>query len=131
MSWSQCDSGKRTKDKQIIYNMSAWTKGFTTATDVTNTHSVSKYIGKYITKELCATSSGQQRYFVSQNMPSPEISTFIVENESDFLDLLDTLNNSLDTQTTHVSKPRKKNAFVDVDYYELQERSTDDITTSI
>lgn len=125
------DSEKRTKDNRPIYNMSAWANGFTTATDVTNTHSVSKYIGKYITKELCATTSGQQRYFVSQNMPTPDISTFIVDNDDDFNDLLETLNNSLSTETVYVSKPRKKYAFVDVDYYELQERSTNDVTTSI
>ena len=125
------DSEKRTKSGNVIYNMSSWIYGFTTATDVSNTHSVSKYIGKYITKELCATTSGQQRYFVSQNMPTPEVSTFIVENEKDFMDLLQTLNDSLASETVHISKPRKKYAFVDVDYYELQERSTDDITTSI
>lgn len=125
------DSGKRTKDKQPIYNMSAWSNGFTTATDVTNTHSVAKYIGKYITKELCSTTSGQQRYFVSQNLPIPDISTFIVDTDDDFNNLLETLNNSLSTETVHVSKPRRKNAFVDVDYYELQERNANDITTSI
>lgn len=126
------DSGKRTSTKQIIYNMKSWTYGFTTSTDVTNIHSVSKYIGKYITKELCAVSTGQQRYFVSQNLSESTASTFIVDNDEDFNNLLQTLNDSFGTETVHVSKPRKDHNYVDVDYYELQERkTTNDCTTSI
>lgn len=114
------DSGKRTKEKQTIYNMSAWKNGFTTAIDVYNTHGVAKYIGKYITKELCELSKGKQRYFVSSNLDEPEKTTFLVENDEDFNDLLQTLANSYGVKIVHESKPRCLGAFVDVDYYELQ-----------
>lgn len=116
------DSGKRTKDKQIIYNMSAWANGFTTAIKVYNTHGVCKYIGKYITKELCGLTKGKNRYFVSSNLPTPKISTFLVSDDDDFNDLLETLCNSFDYEIVHVSQPRVQGSFVDVDYYELQER---------
>lgn len=115
------DSGKRTKDKQIVYNMSSWTNGFTTAIPVYNTHGVSKYIGKYITKELCGLTKGKNRYFVSSNLPTPKFSSFLVSNDDDFNDLLDTICNSLGVEIAHISKPRIQGSFVGVDYYELQE----------
>ena len=116
------DSGKRTKDKRIIYNMSAWKNGFTTAVDVYNTHGVSKYIAKYITKELCGLTKGKNRYFVSSNMPTPKLSTFLTFDDADFNELLDMLADSFGVEVVHISKPRNKETYVDVDYYELQER---------
>lgn len=116
------DSGKRTKDKRIVYNMSAWSNGFTTAVDVYNTHGVSKYIGKYITKELCGLTKGKNRYYVSSNMPIPKQSAFLVADDNDFSELLEMLVNSFGVEVKHVSQPRTLGAFVDVDYYELQER---------
>lgn len=116
------DSGKRTKDKRVVYNMSAWSNGFTTAVDVYNTHGVSKYIGKYITKELCGLTKGKNRYYVSSNMPTPKQSVFLVADDNDFSELLEMLVNSFGVEVKHVSQPRTFGAFVDVDYYELQER---------
>ena len=125
------DSGKRTENDQIIYNMSKWKYGFTTATEITNTHSVARYIGKYITKELCVLTKGKQRYFVSSNLPQPTSSTFLAEDDNDFNELLEMIANSYGVEVMHVSKPRTQGAFVDVDYYELQERSEDDTTESL
>ncbi len=114
------DSGKRTKDKRVVYNMSTWSYGFTTAVDVYNTHGVSKYIGKYITKELCGLTKSKNRYFVSSNMPKPSFSSFLVSDNDDFNELLDMLCNSFEVEVVHVSQPRIQGAYVDVDYYELQ-----------
>lgn len=114
------DSGKRTRDGQTIFNIGAWTYGFTTATKVLDTHSISKYIGKYITKDLCHLTKGKQRYFVSSNLPQPITATFLVENNEDFEELLETIANSLGVEVVHASKPRTPNSYVDVDYYELQ-----------
>ncbi len=113
------DSGKRQRGVKV-YNMSSWANGWTTATKVKNIHSVSKYIGKYITKELCIATKGKNRYFASNNLPKPETSTFLL-SDNEFDDFLQTLKNSLGTEIMHISKPRAKGAFVDVDYYELQE----------
>lgn len=117
------DSGKRTKKKQVIYNMSAWSNGFTTAIDVYDTHGVSKYIGKYITKELCGLTRGKNRYFVSTNLPTPRTTTFLTENDEDFNGLLEMLIDSCGVEVVHISQPRNIGAYVDVDYYELQERN--------
>lgn len=116
------DSEHKTRAKEPIYNMTKWSYGFTTATKVNNIHSVSKYIGKYITKDLCCLTKGKQRYFVSSNLPKPIISDFLVEDMTDFKELLEMLCNSLGKDVVNVSCPRHSGSFVDVDYYELQER---------
>lgn len=117
------DSGKKDKKGNNIYNMAKWSNGFTTATAVTDVFKVSKYIGKYITKDLCELTKGKQRYFVSQNMPEPEEFTFFVDTDvEDFSQFLGTLADSIGYEVTFVSSPRNKGSFVDVDYYELQDR---------
>lgn len=115
------DSGKRTKDKRVIYNIGSWSNGFTVAVDVYDTHGVSKYIGKYITKELCGVTRGKNRYFVSSDMPTPKASTFLTSSDDDFNELLEMLCNSFGVKVVHESRPRSDVSYVDVDYYELQE----------
>ena len=115
------DSGVIKQGKKV-FNMTKWSYGFTTATRVSNTHSVSKYVGKYITKDLCCLTKGKQRYFISSNLPKPVISDFFVEDVADFKELLEMLCNSLGKDVVNVSSPRHSGSFVDVDYYELQER---------
>ena len=119
-SMSFVDSGKRDKKRHVIYNMGAWSYGWTTATDVSDTHKVSKYIGKYITKDLCGLTKGKQRYFVSSNMPKPVTSVFFVSDSDDFKELLEGLADSYGVEIVHESKPRSPGAYVDVDYYELR-----------
>lgn len=113
------DSGKRTKDKKVIYNISKWNYGFTTAIDVYNTHGISKYLAKYITKELCNFTGGKQRYYVSNNLEEPINSTFLV-SDSEFPEFLEMYINSMGVEVKHLSRPRTEFAFLDVDYYELQ-----------
>lgn len=74
------DSGKKHKG-QIVYNFADWTLGFSTATKVTDTYKVSAYITKYITKDLCAVTSGKQRYFVSKTIPKPKTYTALVDSD--------------------------------------------------
>lgn len=77
------DSGKR-YDGKIVYNLDDWKLGFSTATKVTDTYKVSNYITKYITKDLCAITSGKQRYFVSKSIPKPKTFTALIDpNEVD------------------------------------------------
>lgn len=61
------DSGHKEKG-QAIYNISAYKYGFTTATRVRDTEKVSKYICKYVTKDLCSVASGKRRYWASRNI---------------------------------------------------------------
>ena len=62
------DSGLKTKDGLIIYNMADWHVGFTTATKVKDTQRVSSYIAKYITKALQMSLPNKKRYYASQNI---------------------------------------------------------------
>lgn len=114
------DSGHTTRAKEPIYNMTKWSNGFTTATRIKDIHSVSKYVGKYITKDMCCLTKGLQRYFVSNNLPKPYTSTFLVTGDNDFYELLEMLSNSLGKELVNISRPRHDGAFVDVDYFELQ-----------
>lgn len=112
------DSGKRTKDKKKIYNISKWKYGFTTAIDVYDTHGVSKYLAKYITKDFCDLTSGKHRYFVSNNLQQPEGDMFLV-SDTEFPEFLEMYVNSLGVEIKHISRPRVEYSFLDVDYYEL------------
>ena len=117
------DSGKKKKGKKI-YNMSKWANGFTEASKVVSFHAVSKYISKYITKSLCEMTKGKQRYFVSQNMPAPKEFTFLFDdNTEDFIQFASTLSDSLGYDVVYVSECKNDNAFVGVDYFELQDRT--------
>lgn len=55
------------KNGKVIYNLDNWKYGFSTATQVEHTGKVSRYITKYITKDLCELSQGRRRYWCSLN----------------------------------------------------------------
>ena len=67
------DSGKKTKDGDTIYNVGKYRLGWSTATKVKDPRRVTKYIGKYITKDLCAVTKGKKRYWSSRNLAEAEI----------------------------------------------------------
>ena len=76
------DSGHKDNSGRIIYNMSGWRYGWSTATKVTDTNKVSGYVTKYITKDLCANTQGRRRYYRSQNIPEPVTHEFLVEGNA-------------------------------------------------
>lgn len=55
------------KNGKIIYNLTNWKYGFSTVTKVEHTGKVSRYITKYITKELCNMTKNRRRYWTSKN----------------------------------------------------------------
>lgn len=67
------DSGKRTNSGDVIYNVGKYRLGFSTATKVKDPRRVTKYIGKYITKDLCAVTTGKKRYWASRNLAQADI----------------------------------------------------------
>lgn len=82
------------KKGRPLFNLTNWKYGFTTATRVTNTLGVARYILKYITKSLCENTMGKQRYFVSENLDLPEVIKLCIETFGlidDVLILLDRL----------------------------------------
>lgn len=75
-------SGHFDKSDNPIFNIKEWSWGFTTATRVKNTESVSKYITKYITKESIAYLKEKNRFYHSRNLDKPvEVYTLMYEND--------------------------------------------------
>lgn len=67
------DSGHKDKKGRIIYNLSNYKYGWSTATPVTNNDSVIHYISKYITKELIKNTLGRKHYWASRNLELPYV----------------------------------------------------------
>ena len=66
------DSGHRTKKGQVIYNVGSYKLGWSTATRVDDNARVTKYLSKYITKDLCSSTFGKKRYWASRNIQDVE-----------------------------------------------------------
>lgn len=64
-----------------IYNLGNYKYGWTTVTQVEDTHKVSFYISKYITKTLCALTKGKKRYWSSKNLNTPFVSKILMTDE--------------------------------------------------
>lgn len=73
------DSGLTDKKGNPIYNIGRYRLGFSTATKVVDNERVTKYISKYITKELCSVSFGKKRYWCSRNLNECEAEEFLLE----------------------------------------------------
>lgn len=67
-------SGKIDSDGEIIYNLSDWKYGFSTATPIKDTARASAYITKYITKECIQHTKHKKRYYCSRNIKRPAVS---------------------------------------------------------
>lgn len=75
-----------------VYNVLNYSFGFTTATKVDDTRKVTNYITKYITKEMCNNTFSKRRYFVSNNIPKPEVQLHMIDendSQSAYEDLLE------------------------------------------
>lgn len=66
------DSCHKTKDGDIIYNIGSYRLGWSTATRVKDNSRVTKYLSKYISKDLCAVTFGKKRYWASRNLEDVE-----------------------------------------------------------
>lgn len=62
------DSKKIDKSGKVIYNLPAWSWGFSTATKIESNDRVTNYLGKYITKDLMNRLKYKKRYYASQNV---------------------------------------------------------------
>lgn len=72
------DSGKIVKSGrckgQTIYNVTKWSKGFSTATKILDTNAVKYYLSKYLTKgKVDPRFYGKKRFYVSRNINRPQI----------------------------------------------------------
>lgn len=110
------DSGRK-KSGQTIYNLSGWRWGFSTATKVRDVFRIQRYITKYMTKECHALANGAHRYYVSQNLSSPKVSTMLVD-PAEQEELLTQITKSFGMEISYRSEP--KGDYVRVTYIELQ-----------
>lgn len=63
------DSGHK-QGGRVVYNIPHWRFGFSTAVKIDNQEAVSRYIRKYITKDMILL-PGQKRYYCSQGLARP------------------------------------------------------------
>lgn len=87
--FSQCDkldfvfSGHYDSKKRAIYNIGKYKWGWTTATKVQTNEGVTKYLTKYVTKDLVEHTKNKKKYWSSRNLNVPMVYT-------EMLDLSDT-----------------------------------------
>ena len=72
-----------------------FTYQFTTATKVKDNQKVSAYITKYITKELCASTTGKKRYWASRNLDKAVIEEYVLK-KSEINDMIESLTENID-----------------------------------
>ena len=102
-------SGKLDKKGRCIYNIGNYNWGFTTATRIEDFHRASSYLCKYITKDLCAVTSGKKRYWASRNVMRPAVEEFLVEEP-----VIEMMRIACDGGETHVKRVRTE--WTDVTY---------------
>lgn len=106
------ESGLTTEDGAPIYNIGAYKLGWTTATRILEEEGACKYMTKYITKEMCATTPGKRRYWASKGLNEAEVVDLVVEGleKENFIKSF--------AEGVQYAKTTKT-PFVITDYYEL------------
>lgn len=79
------DSGHKTKEGMIIYNLEAYKLGFSTATVIQDRERVSNYLSKYITKDLALQTKGKKRYWHSKGLSLPQESLDLIPDIEDIV----------------------------------------------
>ncbi len=89
VNFNLIDSGKFTDKGLPIFNVGNYKWGFSTAIKIYDTVGISKYICKYITKDLCFNTKGKKRYWRSRNLNLPKVFEFDSTCENIDLDLFE------------------------------------------
>ncbi len=86
------DSGKKFQNKfgemVKIYNLKEFPYGFTNFQKISKPERVTKYITKYISKELCAVTEGKKRYWASRNLNKPKVNIEMVTQDDEFMEMM-------------------------------------------
>lgn len=112
-------SGKKTPKGDPIYNVGRYKYGWTTATRVTDQSRVTKYIAKYINKELCQVAFNKKRYWASRNLDQCDVQEVILDNEK-----MKKLKEKLAASAVYVKKV--ETAEIVTTYYEIGKEVLDD-----
>lgn len=114
----QCDelgfvsSGKKTVTGETIYNVGKYKFGWTTATRIIDQSRVTKYIAKYISKDLVQVAFNKRRYWSSRNLAEPDVIEVFLDRQK-----LDMLADRLAEKATYIKCV--ENAEVKTIYFEL------------
>lgn len=74
-------SSKCTNKGEVIYNVGKYKFGWTTATRIGSQDRVTKYIAKYINKDLCQVAFGKRRYWVSRNLNAADVQEVVLDKD--------------------------------------------------
>lgn len=115
------DSGKYTDKGLTIYNIGNYKWGFSTAIKIYNTDGISKYICKYITKDLCFDTKDKKRYWRSKNLNLPKVYEYDSICENIDLDLSEfEIVHSQTKINTYISPVNGEKVENTVEYIELE-----------
>lgn len=106
------DSGHKDKTGAKIYNIGRYKYGWTTATAIKDQSRVTKYIAKYINKDLCQTAFGKKRYWASKNLDKADVQEVILDAEK-----MKLLKEKLANSAVYIKKI--ESAGIETTYYEL------------
>lgn len=117
-------SGKTDHKGNPIYNVGSYRLGWSTATRITDQAKVTKYIAKYISKDLCQVASGRKRYWCSRNLEDAPVQEVVLDK-----DKLQQLVSRLDDTAAYIKKIDCGE--VAVTYYELTKEASEDVEGSL
>lgn len=117
-------SGKTDHKGNPIYNVGSYRLGWSTATRISDQSKVTKYIAKYISKDLCQVAFGRKRYWCSRNLADAPVQEVILDK-----DKLQQLVSRLDDTAAYIKKIDCGE--VAVTYYELTKEASEDVEGSL
>lgn len=115
------DSGYRTNQDAVIYNIASYRLGFTTATKIVDSSKACGYFTKYITKDLCCVTKNKRRYWASKNIQRPVAHAFNF-NDAQFRDnIIDAYDEFLSTSKS-VAVSDGISTINHISYYEFADK---------
>lgn len=117
-------SGKTDHKGNPIYNVGSYKLGWSTATRIVDQSRVTKYLAKYISKDLCQVAFNKKRYWCSRNLEDAPVQEVVLDK-----DKLEQLVSRLDGAATYVK--RLESGEVVVTYYELDKEASERVDESI
>lgn len=91
------DSGHRTNQDAVIYNIENYKLGFSTATKIVDSAKACGYFTKYITKDLCCLTKNKKRYWASRNIERCQAHAFDFTDEQFNTNILEQFDDFLST----------------------------------